>query len=106
VDNKSYRIKDTVMSGRVKLHLFHPSERKIFTVVGVDNEYWADLDISFCSCKNYYYKTMSTGEWCYHLNSVALSLVQRKFQMIEFNDCEYSGFINALINDSIKLLTV
>ena len=39
----SERVDNTVNSGGVKLHIFQPSGRKLWTVVGKDNEQWADL---------------------------------------------------------------
>ena len=40
----SDRIELLVSEKRVKLHLFEPSQRKIWTVVGTGEEYWIDLD--------------------------------------------------------------
>ena len=43
----------------VKLHVFKPSNREVWTVVGKDNEYWVDPECSFCSCKDDYFQTLS-----------------------------------------------
>jgi predicted nucleic acid-binding Zn finger protein len=101
-----YRPQDTVDQGRVKLHLFQPSKRMIWTIIGIDNEYWTDLQMMFCSCKSYYYKPVSTAQSCYHLQSLALSIAQNKFDKIEFHDSEYDGFVNALISDNVALLAM
>lgn len=106
MSNQIPRPQDTVDQGRVKLHLFQPSKRLIWTVIGTDNEYWADLQIMFCSCKSYYYKPVSGMQSCYHLQSLALSIAQNKFDKIEFHDSEYNGFIRALISDHIALLDI
>ena len=50
------RIKTLLEEGAVKFHIFQPSGRAIWTVVGRDDEHWADIELGFCSCKSYYYK--------------------------------------------------
>jgi predicted nucleic acid-binding Zn finger protein len=100
----SERINNTVNLGGVKLHIFQPSGRKVWTVVGKDNEQWADLDLEFCSCKNYYYKTLSNAELCYHLKSVQKAVEQNKVVAIKFDDSEYIQFIKALLSDNVNRL--
>lgn len=100
----SERIDSTVNLGGVKLHIFQPSGRKVWTVVGKDNEQWADLDLEFCSCKNYYYKTLSNAESCYHLKSVQKAVEQNKVVAIKFDDSEYNQFIKALLRDNVNKL--
>ena len=96
----------TVSPGAVKLHIFQPSGRKIWTVVGKDNEHWIDPDLEFCSCKNYYYKTLSDSEICYHLKSVQQAEEKNDFVSIMFDDSEYVGFVSALLTDNaIRLLS-
>jgi len=41
------RIELLVSEGRVKLHLFGPSKRKIWTVVGKGEEHWRILIVIF-----------------------------------------------------------
>ena len=43
----SDRIELLVSEKRVKLHLFEPSKRKIWTIVGKGEEYWLDPDSCF-----------------------------------------------------------
>lgn len=88
--------------GAVKLHIFRPSGRKIWTVVGRDEEYWTEPDLSFCSCKNYFYKSLSDGKPCYHLISVFTALNRHDYIRFEFDDGEYEQFLNAIIRDSVK----
>ena len=99
------KVQRTVELGAVKLHVFQPSGREIWTVVGKDDEHWADPDLQFCSCKSYYYKTLSNGEICYHLRSVLQAIQNNKFIRIDFDDTEYIGFLKVLLRDnSMKLL--
>ena len=100
----SERIDSTVNLGGVKLHIFQPSGRKIWTIVGKDNEQWADPDLEFCSCKNYYYKTLSNAELCYHLKSVQKAVEQNKAVSIKFDDSEYIQFIKALRRENVNKL--
>jgi predicted nucleic acid-binding Zn finger protein len=83
----------------VKLHVFKPSNREIWTVVGKDNEYWVDPERSFCSCKDYYFQTLSGKEKCYHLQIIDIAKAKKLIDVVEFNDDEYDMFVKALIND-------
>ena len=42
MDDRDDKIKSSVYSGRVKLHIFEPSKRKIWTIVGKEKEHWLD----------------------------------------------------------------
>jgi predicted nucleic acid-binding Zn finger protein len=88
----------------VKLHVFQPSGRKLWTVVGKDNEHWTDPDLEFCSCKNYYYKTLSNLETCYHLKTLQQAKENSEFVSITFDDSEYNGFVKALLIDNARKL--
>ncbi|MFL6410019.1 MAG: hypothetical protein ACJ71K_02095 [Nitrososphaeraceae archaeon] len=98
------RVERIVDLGGVKLHVFRPSGRQIWTVVGKDDEHWADPDLQFCSCKNYYYKTLSSGEICYHLKSIQQAMQNNKFVRTDFDDTEYIGFLKVLLIDNAKKL--
>jgi predicted nucleic acid-binding Zn finger protein len=95
--------KDAFAFGSVKLHLFLPSGKDLWTVVGKEGEYWVDPEISFCSCKDYYFVTLSGGELCYHLKS-ANRAVEEGIDAVEFSDDDYSGFIRALAVEAEKAL--
>ena len=99
------RVEEIVNLGSVKLHLFLPSRKEIWTVVGKDDEHWVDPDLQFCSCKYFYYKTLSNDQLCYHLKSVEQAKQSNKFVRTDFNDNEYAGFLKVLLADnSLKLL--
>lgn len=76
--------------GSVKLAVFQPSGKKIWTVVGKYNEYWVDPQTNFCSCSNFYFKTLSGGENCYHLKAVKNS---SDFQTTELADDQYNTML-------------
>lgn len=91
---------DVVVSGRgVKLHYFEPSKRKIWTVVGKDNEHWLDPEIGFCSCEDYFFNALDNGCECYHLKSVKIAKQQNKVEVIKFADSEFESFISAIVSD-------
>ena len=58
------RIKSMVSEKRVKLHIFDPSQRKIWTVVGKGKEHWLDPDLNFCSCAGFYFGKKGSGRLC------------------------------------------
>lgn len=98
------RVNEAVTSGSVKLMMFLPSGKKLWLVVGNDNEYWADPELGFCSCKDFYFTTLSGGDECYHLKSIRKALEENRFMSMEFMDNEYIQFLQAIAEDSANLL--
>jgi len=94
-------IESIISSNGVKLHLFEPSGRKIWTVVGKENEHWLDLDLGYCSCADYYYNSMEKGKDCYHLKSIKIAKEQGKIETIIFQDFEFESFLSAIVDDVI-----
>lgn len=91
---------DSIVSERgVKLHHFEPSGRKIWTVVGKENEHWLDPELGFCSCADYYYNALITGGECYHLKAVRIAQEQKKIETVKFSDSEFESFVSALVRD-------
>lgn len=97
--NDTDRIREVVSSNRVKLHVFEPSQRKIWTVVGKSKEHWLDPDIEFCSCQSYYFGKLNGKDTCYHLDSIFLAKKEGKFETIRFSDEEYYDFISGIVGD-------
>jgi predicted nucleic acid-binding Zn finger protein len=105
-NGQALRIEETVNLGSVKLHLFSPSGREIWTVVGKDDEHWADPELQFCTCKHYYYKSMSNHQMCYHIKSIEQAKQYHKFVRTDFNDAEYNTFLKVLfLDNTAKLLS-
>jgi predicted nucleic acid-binding Zn finger protein len=84
----------------VIVHTFSPSDRRICSMVGRDAEYWTEPDLGFCSCKSYYYRSLSSGKPGYHLTKAVQSIKEKTFTAFEFEDDEYDQFIRAIIHDS------
>ena len=70
MSTKQERIDSIVDERRVKLHLFNPSKREIWTVVGKAKEHWIDPISKFCSCSGYYFGMIKNKSPCYHLESI------------------------------------
>ena len=93
------RIEQLVLEKRVKLHLFEPSQRKIWTVVGKTEEHWVDPDSCFCSCPGFYFGSINGNASCYHLDSIEFAKNKNKIEQIVFSDDEFSDFLFGLISD-------
>jgi predicted nucleic acid-binding Zn finger protein len=99
VNSDSDRVESLVSEKRVKLHIFEPSQRKIWTVVGKGKEHWIDPDGGFCSCPGFYFGKLNGKTICYHLKSAALAQRKNKIEKIIFSDEEFSDFLSGLISD-------
>ena len=84
---------------KLKLHYFIPSKRQLWTIIGMNNEYWLDPELDYCSCKHYYFKTLSGKDKCQHLKVINELIKQKKYDKIEFSDDEYTDFMILLIKD-------
>ncbi len=93
------KIKLTVSESRIKLHVFEPSQRTIYSIVGKSKEYWVDPDGEYCSCNGYHYTPQDGKKTCYHLDAVRLAASQNKIEVVRFSDSEFSEFIDGLISD-------
>ena len=93
------RVQFLVSEKRVKLHIFEPTRRKIWTVVGNGDEHWIDPDCNYCSCPGFYFGRLNGKTICYHLESAQLARTQNKVEEIIFSDDEFSDFLRGLISD-------
>jgi len=93
------RIELLVSEKRVKLHLFEPSQRQIWTVVGKGEEHWIDPVGGFCSCPGFYFGDLHGKTSCYHLESAQFAKHENKIEEIIFSDDEFSDFLSGLISD-------
>jgi len=93
------RVQSLVSERRVKLHIFEPTQRKIWTVVGKGEEHWIDPDCNYCSCPGFYFGKLNGKMTCYHLESAQLARNENKVEEIIFSDDEFSDFLRGLISD-------
>ncbi len=94
------RDRHTASTGRIKLHLFVPSGRRIMTVVGKREEHWIDVNMRFCSCSAFYFAT-TRGEKpdCYHLRAAQVALDTDTIEKITFDDEEFDGFVRGMMQE-------
>lgn len=86
-----------VSEKRTKLHVFEPSQRKIWTVVGMGREYWLDPEFDFCSCEGYYFGRLKGKKLCYHLDSIKQAKQENNIETVLFSDDEYPDFLKSLV---------
>ncbi|MEM2846733.1 MAG: SWIM zinc finger family protein [Nitrososphaerota archaeon] len=81
---------NAVRAGRVRLHIFKPSERSRWVVVGRHGEYLVLPEAGYCSCPDFFFRVMS-GEkpTCYHLVAVKLAIERKQFKIVEMDDAEH-----------------
>ena len=93
------KIESTISEKRIKLHIFEPSKRKIWTVVGKGKEHWLDPELEFCSCPSFYFNSINGEKSCYHLEALQTAKNEDKVELITFSDDEFLDFVNGIILD-------
>jgi predicted nucleic acid-binding Zn finger protein len=94
---------ETALGGCVKKHVFLPSGRSIYTVVGSNADEFIDSETSFCSCESYFYGVLSGRiERCYHVMSYMIADEAGLIQEVEFDDQEYDTFLQLLASDVLR----
>lgn len=92
-------IKEAVAEGRVKQHVFHPSGRQVWTVVGRKAEHWVDPHRGYCTCPAYYFG--GPAGVCYHIKCQGYANSTSSFDTIKFHDEEFGGFVAGLVDDTL-----
>lgn len=93
------RIESLISEKRVKLHIFEPSQRKIWTVVGKNEEYWVDPENIYCSCPGFYFGKLDGKNTCYHIDTAHMAQNEKKVEIIIFSDEEFLDFLSGMISD-------
>ena len=93
------KIDSVVSEKRIKLHVFEPSQRKIWTVVGKEKEYWIDPEQNYCTCPSFYFNSIEGKKECYHLKSIGIAEKENKSELIKLSDEEFQDFISGLVTD-------
>lgn len=94
---------DAAIGGSVKKHVFLPSGRHIFTVVGSNADEFIDPAKSFCSCESYFYTVMSSkAKHCYHLLAHKIATEAGLLREVSFDDDEYDAFMKLLASDVLR----
>ncbi|MDA4122870.1 MAG: hypothetical protein OK456_06805 [Thaumarchaeota archaeon] len=91
---------DAVLGGCVKEHVFSPSGRTVYTVVGKGGEEFIDPEKPFCSCKNFFFGVLGgRNQTCYHLLGYAIARDAGRLDKVGFHDEEFESFIALLLRD-------
>jgi predicted nucleic acid-binding Zn finger protein len=94
---------ETVIQNCVKKHIFKPSGRVVYSVVGKSGDEFLDPDKPFCSCSHFFFRVLGgQSEFCYHFLSYKLALESKKIEEITFDDEEYETFMKLIIFDILK----
>jgi predicted nucleic acid-binding Zn finger protein len=89
--------------GCVKSHVFLPSGRRIYTVVGSNADEFIDPEQSYCSCESYFYGVLGKKTpQCYHILSYRIADGSRLVKEIRFDDGEYDTFMGLLAADVLR----
>jgi predicted nucleic acid-binding Zn finger protein len=91
---------EVVKAGRVKRHVFKPSGREIWTVVGSKVDHYIDLEQPYCSCKDFYYNLIrGLEQTCYHIEAARIAKQARTYCETTFSDEEYQHLLKAILED-------
>ena len=84
-------------AGRVRKHVFSPSGRTIWTVVGEEREYQILPAAMFCSCNDFYFRVLSHDAFlCYHLIAQKLAEALGQHVVIEEGDDRSEALLSVL----------
>lgn len=93
------KIRRTVEGKKVRLHVFDPSNRKLWTVLGSEREYWVDPDLRFCTCAGFYFSRLGGKPGgCYHLKSLDEAAARGMIETVRSGDAGYGDFVASLVS--------
>lgn len=91
---------EAAFGGCVKKHVFLPSGRHVYTVVGSNADEFVEPAKPFCSCESYFYGVMSSKvKLCYHILSYKIAEESGLIEEVRFDDEEYDSFMRLLASD-------
>ena len=91
---------DAVLDGCVKKHVFSPSGRVLFTVVGRSGDEFIDPEKPFCSCRHFFFRVLGGRDrTCYHLLAYEMAKEAQSFDRVEMHDEEFGVFLRLLASD-------
>lgn len=94
---------DAALDGCVKRHLFLPSGRAVYTVVGKNGDEFIDPEKLVCSCESYFYRVLGgKSRLCYHALSYEIASESELVEETRFDDEEYDTFMRLLATDIVK----
>jgi len=97
------RAVDAVLEGRVKRHVFTPSGRVVYTVVGRSGDEFIDPERPFCSCQHFFFSVLGGKDRiCYHLLASSIAAETHRSAQTDFHDEEFRDFLKLLTHDLLS----
>ena len=97
---KALRAVEAVLASNVKKHVFKPSNRVLYLVVGRSGDEFIDPEVPYCSCEHYFYRVLGgKSRLCYHLLGYKIACESGDLEEIVFHDEEFGPFLKLLAND-------
>jgi len=94
---------NAAFEGCVKKHMFLPSGRAVYTVVGRNGDEFIDPESLACSCESYFFGVLSgKSKLCYHGLSYEIASQSGLVKETRFDDDEYNAFMRLLALDIVK----
>ena len=91
---------------QLKCHSFTPSGRVLWTALGNKYEYWLDPDLDYCTCNDYFFRTLSGKGPCYHLTGAVDQIRLADYEKVFLRDEEYDNFIKSMLSDCFSKLKI
>jgi predicted nucleic acid-binding Zn finger protein len=89
--------------GRVRKHVFSPSGRLIWTVVGEEREYQILPLATFCSCNDFYFRVLShEASLCYHLLAQKIAEALDRYVLLAGDDGDYTTLLSVLRTPAVE----
>jgi len=89
--------------GRVRKHVFSPSGRLVWTVVGEEGEYQILPLATFCSCNDFYFRVLSHEAFlCYHLLAQKIAEALDRYVILEGDDRDYPSLLSVLRTPAVE----
>ena len=91
---------EAVLGRCVKKHVFNPSGRVLFTVLGRGGDEFIDPEKPFCSCRHFFFRVLGgRDQTCYHLLAYEIAKATSSFDQVEMHDEEFGTFLRLLALD-------
>ncbi|MDG6905941.1 MAG: hypothetical protein JRN20_09175 [Nitrososphaerota archaeon] len=88
----------------VRLNVFLPGGRRVWTVTGHECEYLVDFEHkkekTYCSCDDFHFRVLSgkVAE-CYHLVAAKRAKDEERYSVVERKDEDYGDFMTRLLSE-------
>jgi predicted nucleic acid-binding Zn finger protein len=97
-DQRLLRALEAIKTGKVTAHVFQPSGRKLWTVMGSHGEYVILPNAKFCNCDDFYFQITKklNIHVCYHLIAQRIASMLGVHEKVEHSDRSYAQLLEKL----------